>query len=151
MSVSNAGKHHLQGFFLLLGSQVELFLEELDGCLTQDILHHWQVRGIIHPDVSVVVPVVVIVFIGITANKANSMQEVVSRIVLYHSTYIVDSLVIPFVLHRLACRISSTENAYRFRAWQYDIAILIQTFHIAINDCRLEYTEEVTLTIYKIQ
>ena len=151
MGIGHIGKYHLHGFFLFFGFQFKLVLEKLNDSLPQAILHRWQVRHIIHPYVCVVVPVVVIAFIPIGAYKASPMQEIVLRIVLYHSTYMIESIVIPFVFHRLASRISRAEHSQGFRSWQYNIANLIQAFHIATNDCRFEYAEELALTIYKIQ
>ena len=59
----------------------------------------------------------IIAFIPIGAYKASPMQEVVLWIVLYHGTDIIESIVIPFVFHRLASRISRAEHSQGFRSW----------------------------------
>ena len=114
MSIGNVGEHHLQGFFLLLGCQVKLFLEELNGCLTQAVLYRWEVCDIVHTDIGVVVPILVIVFIGVDTYKTGAMQHVVFRIILNHGTHIVEVIAIPFVFQSLACCIGSAENAHGF-------------------------------------
>ena len=114
MGIGNRRQHHLQGFLLLLGLHVEVILEQLDGFLAHGSNNVRQVGRIVHTDISLIVPVVVVAFIVIGTPKADAVQEIVFRIVFYHGTHIENPVIHPFVFQGFAHRMDSAKDAHGF-------------------------------------
>ena len=114
MGIGNRRQHHLQGFLLLRGCHVEVIFEQLDGLLAHGGNHIRQVGYIVHTDIRLIVPVMVVAFVFISASETDAVQEVVFRIVFYHGTHIEDPTLHPFVFQGLAHRIGSAKDAHGF-------------------------------------
>ena len=112
MSIGYRGQDDLQGIRIFWTGQIEIIFEQLDGLLTHGSENRRQVLDIIHTDIGIVVPILVVAFIAVSAYKASAMQQVVFWIVLNHGTHIVEFIVLPIVFHGLARCIGSAEDAY---------------------------------------
>ena len=114
MGIGYRRQHYLQGFLLLLGLHVEVILEQLDDFLAHGGNNIRQVGHVVHTDISLIVPVLVVAFIVIGTPKADAVQEVVLRIVFYHGTHIEDPILHPFVFQGFAHCIGSAKDAHGF-------------------------------------
>ena len=151
MGIGYRCQHHLQGLLLLLSLHVEVILEQLDGLLAHGGNNVRQVGCIVYTDIGLIVPVLVVAFIGINADKADAVQEVVFRIVFYHGTHIVNPAILPFVFQGFAHRIGSAKDAHGLRTRQHDIGQLVQALQVTANDFRFEYAHKVVDAIHQIQ
>ena len=72
MGIGNRRQHHLQSLLLLWSCHVEVILEHLDGFLAHGGNDIRQVGRIVHADISLIVPVLIVAFIVIEPPKTDA-------------------------------------------------------------------------------
>ena len=151
MGIGNRCQHHLQGLLLFGGGHVEIIFEQFDGFLAHGGNHVRQVGHVVHTDIGLIVPVVVVAFIVIEPPKADAVQEVVFWIVFYHGTHIEYPFLHPFVFQGFAHRIDSAKDAHGLRTRQHDIGQLVQALQVTTDNGRLENAHKVVDAIHQIE